>query len=242
MSAKADQITRAARPTEVKFAESNDIDKASLAKIGIELRSSDLSADDNPLFIISSKRVDLMGDSIDTANVDAADFAKNPSVLDSHDSSKPPVAVSTRPWLSGDKLLAIARFPKPGVSANADQVAAAVRARLMRACSIGFVPLKFSFSKDQARPMGVDFHAIKLLEWSICALPCNPDCLMIGSVSGATTPPSPSDAKMADRFREARALAAKARDLSESISGAAPLTREQRIAEAQKLIRCVGIA
>jgi hypothetical protein len=135
-------------------------------------------------------------------------------------------------------MLAIAKFPKPGVSANSDQIAAAVRARLQRGASIGFIPLKWSFSKDPARPLGVDFHAIKLLEWSICALPCNQDCIMIGSVSGATTSP-PSDAKVADRRREARALAAKARAISESISDPVPLTREQRIAEAQALRRLV---
>jgi hypothetical protein len=109
-------------------------------------------------------------------------------------------------------------------------------ARLQRGASIGFIPLKWSFSKDPARPLGLDFHAIKLLEWSICALPCNQDCILIGSVSGATTS-SPSDSKMAALRREARALAAKARSLSRSISDPVPLTRDQRVAEAQALRR-----
>jgi hypothetical protein len=237
MSARPEQIIRATQPTEVKFSKP-DVDKASLAKIGIELRS-DIGPDDNPLFIITTPRIDLAGDSNNTANVDTSDFLKNSMVLDTHDSSKPPVAVSTRPWLSGSSMLAIAKFPKPGVSGNSDQIASAVRARLLKGASIGFIPLSWSFTKDPARPLGVDFKAIKLLEWSICALPCNPDCLMIGSVSGATTAPVPSDAKMAERRREARELAAKARALSESISNSVPLTREQRVAEAQALCRSV---
>jgi hypothetical protein len=93
-------------------------------------------------------------------------------------------------------------------------------------------------SKDPARPMGIDFHSIKLLEFSYCSLPMNPDCRVLGSVSlGATTsPPGPGDApKMADLRREARALAAKARSIGESIQSDPALTRDQRIAEAREL-------
>jgi hypothetical protein len=239
MSARPEQIARAAQPTEVKLIDAAP-DRAGLAKMGIEIRS-DFGPDDNPLFIITTPRTDLVGDSMNTANVDVADFTKNSPVLDTHDSSKAPVAVSTRPWLSGDKMLAIAKFPKPGVSANSDQIAAAVRARLLRGASIGFIPLKWSFSKDPTRPLGVDFHAIKLLEWSTCALPCNPDCLLIGAVSGGTSS-APSDPKMAERRREARALAAKARSMSASISDAAPLTRDQRLAEAANFRRIATAA
>jgi hypothetical protein len=84
--------------------------------------------------------------------------------------------------------------------------------------------------------MGIDFHAIKLLEFSFCSLPMNPDCRVLGSVSGATTSPpgGPGDTpKMADLRREARTLAAKARAISESISDPVPTTRDQRLAEAR---------
>jgi hypothetical protein len=133
-------------------------------------------------------------------------------------------------------MLAIAKFPKPGISADSDRIAAAVRAGLQRGTSIGFIPLSWSFSKDPTRPLGIDFKSIKLLEWSFAALPCNLDCRVIGSVSGATTP-APDASKMADLRREARALAAKARAMSESISDPVPQTREQRIAESQALRR-----
>jgi hypothetical protein len=239
MSVKIEQIIATPRPTEAKLLGAPDVDKAALATMGIELRS-DIGPDDHPLFIITTPRSDLMDDSVNTANVDVIDFAKNSPVLDSHDSSKPPVAVSTRPWLSGDKMLAIAKFPKPGISANSDQIAAAVRARLQRGASIGFIPLKWSFSKDPSRPLGVDFHAIKLLEWSICAIPCNPDCLLIGAVAGGTT--APVDAKMANLRREARALAAKGRSICASIPDPVPMTRAQRIAEAHEFRRLAAVS
>jgi hypothetical protein len=131
--------------------------------------------------------------------------------------------------------LAIFRFPKPGISSNSDQIAAAVRAQLTRGLSIGFLPLRWSFTKDPSRPLGVDFHAIRLLEFSTCSLPMNPDCYILGSVSSNQS--SPADAKMADRRREARALVAKGRKIVASIEDSVPQTREQRIAEASNIRR-----
>jgi hypothetical protein len=234
-SARSEEIISAAQPmVEVKVSDL-DIDKAALAKMGIELRS-DIGAEDHPLCIITTPRTDLAGDTNNTANVETADFLKFAPILDTHDSSKPPVALSTRPWLSGTSMLAIAKFPKPGVSTDSDRIAATVRAGLQRGTSIGFIPLKWSFTKDPARPLGIDFQAIKLLEWSFCALPCNQDCRVIGSVSGATTSP-PSDAKMADLRRQARALAAKGRAICAGITDKPPSTREQRLVEAQNIRR-----
>jgi hypothetical protein len=234
MSVKMEQIIAPPRQIKTKLLSAPDVDKATLAKMGIELRS-DIGAEDHPLVCITTPREDLASDTNNTANIDTADFLKYLQVLDTHDSSKPPVALSTRPWLSGTSMLAIAKFPRPGISADSDRIAAAVRAGLQRGASIGFIPLKWSFSKDPTRPLGVDFHAIKLLEWSFCALPCNPDCRVIGSVSGATS--SPVDAKTADSRREARALAAEVRARAESISDPIPTTREQRLAEAHNFRR-----
>lgn len=237
-SATSEEIIRAPQPAVVKVSDP-DFDKASLEKMGVHLRS-DIGSEDHPLGILSTPRVDLVNDAMNTANVETVDFIKFASVLDTHDSSKPPVALSTRPWLSGTSLLAIAKFPKPGISADSDRIAAAVRAGLQRGISIGFIPLSWSWSKDPSRPLGVDFNAIKLLEWSFCAQPCNQDCRVIGSVSGATTP-SPDASKMADLRREARALAAKARSLSESIT-ITPSTRDQRLTEARNFRHAANLA
>jgi phage head maturation protease len=130
--------------------------------------------------------------------------------------------------------LAIAKFPHPGISAESDQMAAAIRAGLFRGASIGFVPTRWAFSTDKNRPLGIDFHEIRLLEWSCVTLPCCPPCLLIGAVGSKS---APADTKMADLRREARSLAARAREISDSISDPVPLTREQRIAEAQALRR-----
>jgi hypothetical protein len=211
-------------------------DRASLAKIGIELR--DFNPDDFAhLCLITNPTPDHSNDSVKPPGIDYSVFWKNSAVLDSHNSSKPPVASSGRPFMSGDNVLAIPRFPKPGISANSDQIRTAANAGLLRGISIGFIPLKWSMSKDPSRPMGVDFHAIRLLEFSYCSLPMNPDCRVLGSVSSSATTSPPDASKMADLRREARALAAKARALGESISNDPAPTRDERMAEARNLRR-----
>jgi phage head maturation protease len=148
----------------------------------------------NFAFIISSQSVDLAGDVIIPAGIDCSDFRRNSVVLNSHNSSTMPIAVSTSPVVAGATLTAVAKFPAPGISEASDQVAAALKAGLIRAASIGFQPTRWTFSKDPARPFGVDFQEIRLLEWSICSVPCNPDCLLIGAVGGKS-------AKLVDRTR-----------------------------------------
>jgi hypothetical protein len=218
-------------------------DRASLAKIGIELR--DFNPDDPAhLCLITNPTTDHSNDSVKPPGIDYSVFVKNPAVLDSHNSSKPPVASSGHPFMSGDNVLAITRWPKPGVSTDSDNIKAAANARLLRGISIGFIPKAWSLSKDPARPMGIDFHAIKLLEFSYCSLPMNPDCRVLGSVSSnATSPPGPGDApKMADRLREARMLASKARSIIASIPDDVPQSRDERLAEARNFKRAAELA
>jgi phage head maturation protease len=204
-----------------------------LAKAGVQVKDAQ-SADSTFLFVISSSRVDLQNDAVDPNGVDSSGFSRNPVVLNSHDSSALPIATSSRPFLSGPNLMAFARFPAAGVSADSDRIAAAIRAGLVKGASVGFVPLKWTFSKDPARPMGVDFHQVKLLEWSCCAIPCNPDCLVIGAAAG-----DKAATETAARRIEARALTTIARHFSKSQSVAT--TRAQRLAEAAALRRAAGI-
>jgi hypothetical protein len=86
--------------------------------------------------------------------------------------------------------------------------------------------------------MGVDFLSIKLLEWSFVSIPCCPDCLLLGAVSGGKS--ANSDIKIADLRREARALADRVRAVGESIQSDPVLTREQRIAEARNFRHLAG--
>src|SRR5260370_41126213 len=183
MSVRMEEIVQRQIAPEPKLLGTADPDKSALAKMGIELR--DIGAEGDPLAVIgkiTSDRVDLANDRMPPSAIDYADFLKFRGVLDTHDSSKPPVALSTQPWLSGASLLAIANFPRHGVSADSDRVAAAARAGLQRGISIGFVPRKWPFSKDAARPLGIDFNESSLSDRRFSALPCNQHCSALGSV------------------------------------------------------------
>src|SRR6266403_3367152 len=130
------------------------------------------------IFCITSPTVDLQGDSVKAG---AAQFdPKNLPVLLSHQSENLPIARSSAPWVVDQLTLAIANFPAPGISPLSDQVAAMVQARQVKGASIGFIPIKFKMSTDPARQFGVDFLEIRVIEWSICSIPCCPAALAIG--------------------------------------------------------------
>jgi hypothetical protein len=118
-----------------------------------------------------------------------------------------------------------------------DQVRAMVAAGVLRGASVGVIPGQFRLSKDPATPLGIDFMSGHILtEWSLCGVPCQPSCLVVGPTSSGK---SVGDEKVADLRREARVLAAKARALCASIDDEPPIpsTREQRMAEARNLRR-----
>ena len=188
---------------------------------------------------ISNGSTDLMLDQINPSGWNLRNVGNNCPVLLAHDSSTLPVGQSSMPWLrSGTALMANVAFPAPGISAVSDQVRAMVAAGVLRGASVGFLPGQFKFSKDPARPLGIDFlSGHTLTEWSLCAVPCNPSCLVVGPTSSGK---SASDVKITDRRREARALAAKARSISESIQSDPVQTREQRLAEARNFKHMAG--
>jgi phage head maturation protease len=189
-----------------------------------DIQPSDL----NFLFEISNSQVDRAGDSIDPKGIDCTEFNRNPVVLNAHDSSVLPIATSSVPWVSGQSLMAVAKFPQPGVSAASDAVAAAIRAGLVKGASIGFVPVRWSFAKD--RPMGINFTSVKLLEYSCCSIPCNSGCLLVGPVSAKSIDQHVAAARQA----EALDLVSQARLASKQTSSS---TREQRLEEARQFRR-----
>ncbi|WP_369723864.1 hypothetical protein AB8Z38_07365 [Bradyrhizobium sp. LLZ17] len=138
-------------------------------------------------FRISDETPDLMNDVIKVGGWRLANFAKNGPVLFCHDSSSMPVGQSSTPWTSsGPSLMANVNFPPQGVSAVSDQVRSMVAAGVLRGCSVGFVPGSFQFTKDPQRPGGIDFLSGHILtEFSLCPVPANPNCLLVGPAAGA---------------------------------------------------------
>jgi hypothetical protein len=136
-------------------------------------------------FQITNEAPDLCFDVIRCAGWNLQNFRKNGPVLDCHNSAIPPLGQSSMPWPSGSGLTANVTFPEPGTSAASDQVRAMVAAGVLRGASVGFIPGKFKFSSDPQRPLGIDFLEGHILtEWSICSVPCQPVCLVVGPAAG----------------------------------------------------------
>jgi hypothetical protein len=163
-------------------------------------------------FQISNESPDLMYDVIKLAGWRFQNFAKNGPVLFCHDSGTLPVGQSSMPWTTGSALMANATFPAANISAVSDQVRGMIAAGVLRGASVGFVPGKFKFTSDPQRPMGIDFmDGHTLTEWSVCAVPANPSCLVVGPASGSKS----------------------------AIRDSAATTRAQRIAEAAEFRRAI---
>ena len=132
MTMPAEMMRRDVPVTSRKLIDAKAVARRQVSEQGIavcDIQPGDLDF----LFVISSEAVDRSGDVITAAGVDYADFVKNPAVLNAHDSSTLPIAISTPPKISGASLTAIAQFPQLGVNECSDQVAAAIRSGLVRA-------------------------------------------------------------------------------------------------------------
>jgi HK97 family phage prohead protease len=237
MMALSEDIFRASPPLR-KFADSAHDLAGIRAKL---MASSALAAGDsqpgsNPphIFCITSPNVDLEGDSV---KPDGLQFdQKNFPVLFSHDSASLPIGRSSMPWRVDQSTLASVNWPAPGISSQSDQISAMVRAGQVKGASIGFIPIKYAISKDPSRPFGIDFIEARVIEWSICAIPCNQSCLAIGPANNK------SASNIDVRRREARALAASARSIGKSIQSDPIPTLEQRLAEARNFKRVAAMA
>jgi hypothetical protein len=186
---------------------------------------------------ISDEGTDLPGDQIKVAGWNLAIAARNCPAPLSHDTSALPVGQWSMPYRSGSALDANVNFPEPGTSAASDQARAMVAANMLRGASVGFIPGTFRFSSDKQRPLGIDFiEGHTLIEASLCPVPANPRCLVIGPATG-TKSAGHDDGDIADRRREARELAAKVRAVGESIQSDPVLTREGRLAQARDFRR-----
>jgi HK97 family phage prohead protease len=156
------------------------------AGVGVEHPARVLRAGDEDSrtvrFCLSDSSVDRMGDTIRAAGWHLAPYKQNPVVLWSHLSSEPPIGRMVNVWVSGDRLLGDVRFPDAATYEFGDQIFRLLKAGYISAGSVGFWPLKFSFSEDEDRPWGVDYHEQELLEFSITPVPANQNALVVAAV------------------------------------------------------------
>jgi HK97 family phage prohead protease len=150
-----------------------------------------IAADDSRSvrFVFSDGTVDRSGDSIDPKGWQIDSFMDNPVALWAHDSSSPPIGRASNVGPLGSKLMGDIEFMDADISSFADSIYRMVKAGFVKAVSVGFIPLEYSFVNNNERPFGIDFAKQELLEISVCPVPCNPNALQEAKALGIDTGP-----------------------------------------------------
>src|SRR5262249_13763517 len=129
-------------------------------------------------FVISTPGVDRQNDTIalDGWRLDA--YRANPTVLLFHNGGNFPVGKTVSLYKSSAALHAVVELAPADIPAEAKQAAEMIRSGFRRGASVGFLPKRWAFAKDQtSRPLGIDILEAELIEWSLTPTPANAACL-----------------------------------------------------------------
>ena len=137
--------------------------------------------------LASDASVDRYGDIIDVAGWDLQKYERNPVVLIDHDYRVASMVGTAKVGKYEDGLRAHINLQDPNQSPAASMVADKLGAGVLRAVSVGFLPLEWEWIRDgKGNPTGgIRFTKSELLEISFVAVPANGNALVgAGLVTG----------------------------------------------------------
>ena len=146
--------------------------------------------------VASDATPDRMGDVLDPAGCDLRNYYKNPVVLAQHDSNQP-IARCSDIAVRGGQVVATIEFPPAGTSDRSDEYLALLKARILGAVSVGFLPIAYKPRQGG----GFLFTEWELLELSVVSVPANPSAVVTERSFGGT------NRRAADLARAARIAA-----------------------------------
>lgn len=168
-------------------------------------------ADDDLIrFTITTSDVDRERDIIELDGWDLGNYQRNPVVLWAHEAFEPPIGRAVNLFREGEALKSDVRFVPadiPIYGPKAEGIKQLCRSGFLFATSVGFRPLEWDFTEDEARGAddwfpGIDFHRQELMEFSMVSIPANPEALIEpgGAVlmQPATAQPLPAEAAAAE--------------------------------------------
>jgi HK97 family phage prohead protease len=129
-------------------------------------------------FVMSDETPDRMGDVIESAGWDVAEFRKNPIALFSHQSGFP-IGKWRDVKVDGKQLRGTLELAPAGASPRIDEIRALVEAGILRAVSVGFKPKVGSPINVEAPWNGTKYSKQELVECSLVAVPANPNALSV---------------------------------------------------------------
>ena len=116
-------------------------------------------------------------------------FRRNPVFLFAHDASSPPIGRIADIQDSAGKLTGSVEYIERDVYPFADMIFQLVRGGYINAVSTSWNPIEWKFSTDRARPGGIDFKLVDLLEISQVPVPALPTALATARSAGIDTSP-----------------------------------------------------
>lgn len=128
--------------------------------------------------IVSTGDVDRAGDIVDPNGIDFTAYRKNPVVLYQHDHDEP-IARCVEIGVVNGQVEAMVQFPDEGAAEDSDKVYNLIKAGVLNAVSIGFIPLE-SVSLDPKDSWGPKrYTKCEIIEFSVVSVPANANALII---------------------------------------------------------------
>jgi HK97 family phage prohead protease len=129
-------------------------------------------------FVLSDGTVDRYGDVIDPAGWVLTNFKKNPIALFGH-SNGFPIGTWSNLRVEAGRLIGTLTLAARGTSARIDELISLVEQGILRAVSVGFIPIK-SEPINPDRPYGPQkYTKQELIETSLVSVPANPAALAL---------------------------------------------------------------
>lgn len=138
------------------------------------------STSDGPIeFILSDATPDRYGDVIDPEGWVLDNFKKNPIALFNHRSDFP-IGKWENLKISSKGLIGNLRMAPEGTSDRIDELRALINAGILRAVSVGFMPLESKSIKNGAgQYIGEEYLKQELIETSLVSVPANPNAVQL---------------------------------------------------------------
>lgn len=134
--------------------------------------------------IVSTGDVDREGDIIEPTGIDFTAYRKNPVVLYMHDHDEP-IARCVEIGVVNGRVEALVQFPDMGAAEKSDEVYNLIKAGVLNAVSIGFIPLEWSYINDKDPWAGRRFTKCECLEFSVVSVPANANALIVERTVGS---------------------------------------------------------
>lgn len=175
--------------TAKQFAEASDGDRAGLILLGVGSvikKADDGTKSRTVRFRFSDATRDRMGDIIEPKGWVLKDFRKSPVALLNHDPYSLPIGKCGNLTVTAEAFDGDVTFADAETYPLADTVFRLVSGGFMKACSVGFIPIKYEPMKDAEtdRFIGYRFTKQSLNELSVVSVPANPSCLVQAKSAG----------------------------------------------------------